>query len=301
MVGIFNPCANTPIAAITDFDVFGSRKLNPTMSGGLEWASTSWNGTPARFLTEGDRDTYDPRVIIRYGTPDDVLQILGNGEAQVATYTTSARIFVDGPWTNTEMTIYLFKTNDLKLDQVTMRARSNHEEACSFGGYVAQFRDTTAAEASPPPEKKSAIEVEVLHPHYRRDLDPEAFTGGLPQSAWIGLKQVTQTSLSTGYVTVKGYVNYNIANQAVNDWALTSQYTINGTNLSPDAGWKDEDEASLATCPIGTGDGTAAKMRAEDLSMFLYTNSGLYNWIRLDGPSNCKVKWFTIRELNPLP
>jgi hypothetical protein len=293
-----------PPSSISNVDTFGVIKLNPTKSGGAEWFSTAWNNGQSRNLTEGsgNTDPYDNAFSYANGNPDTTpLQITGAGEAKITEYNDSCRMFVSGTWLNTEMTIYQFiETSDNSFHDIQPRSRSRHETACSFGNYLVKFRDTTGDSGNPTPqvptEKLTSVEVEVLHPVYRRRLDEKIWATGIPKGQWVGFKQITRTMTSTLDVRVEGWVNYDIEDQQA--WAKVSEFTITSSNLSPDSGW--------ATDPIVTGcsnqgDGQANKIISGDPNMFKYTLTGNKCWWRINGMKNARWKFASVREIDPLP
>lgn len=288
------------------FDTFGLLMLHPTKSGGPSWFSTSWNGNPRTLTEGGGSDPHDARVSYSNGDPDTTpFTIVGDGMAYVEepNMQTSARLYVSDTWVNTEQTIEIWiEETDDTLTDIQARSRSRHQTSCSFGNYLAIWRDHT--HGAPAGEdltiKYAAMEVEPLHPFYIRNLGKRDFPAGLPRNQWIGLKLVTRTrteGLATPDVVCESYINYDVENQSPSSWVETSSYEFSQL-LSIPSGWMEEEEITMCA---GLGDGTADKIIANDTEVFAYLGSGNMCWWRVN---NIKLCWFrhaSIREIDPLP
>jgi hypothetical protein len=201
--------------------------------------------------------------------------------------TTSGRMFISGPWINTEMTVYLLREVDDETGDIQLRSRSNHQTDCGFGNYEVKWHDI---------ERRVSVEVEPLHPIYRRHLDEHDWAGGIPREQWIGFKQITRTVDRTGHVTVEGYVNYGIDLEAQNTttgWRKLTEFTFTGENVTfVDGG---DYEAERQAC-IGQGDEVADDLSASTR----WTAPGQWCWIRINGVSHARFKFFSVREIDPL-
>ncbi len=260
---------------VLEFDQFGILKLHPTKTGGLEWFNNWGNGVEREF-DEGSFDPEDSRLKYLNGSPSEVhLHIDGNGEAFTEDTCTSIRLFITGPWTNTEMTVYVKKTNT--LSGMSMRSRSNHQNTCGFGNYEVAWSDS---------DKLAAVEVEVIHPIYKRNLAEVPFTTGFPLNEWVGFKQITKTVGDK--VLVQGWVNYSITNQ--NTWVRTTQFWFDGRNIIMDhTGIVDDIQACL-----GLGDNIFADLRAS--TRFL--NAGNWCWSRFNDTDDIRLKFYSVREID---
>jgi hypothetical protein len=79
-------------------DKFGIKEFYPTKENGLEWfADWDKDRTVERFSF----DPYDFRFSLENGTG----LIIGDGITRIREFSSSHRIFVKGPWLNTEQTM----------------------------------------------------------------------------------------------------------------------------------------------------------------------------------------------------
>jgi len=259
-------------------DKFGIKKLYPSV--GLEWFS-NWNNGHSRSLNENDTDKYDSRFKWLCGNPNVQLYIDGNGKAIVKNLTTSARLFVTGPWTNTEITTYIKIPDNGKMSDIQLRSRSNHEKPCGFGDYLFKWQTD---------KKKASVEVEPLHPIYQRHLAEVDLPKGIPKGKYSGFKQVTRTIRgNNNKVKVEGYVNYSYDNQ--NSWTKNTEFIFDGVNVPIKTIYENERLAC-----VGKGDLTADNLTKG----CLYLKPGNWCWIRSDDVNKLIYKYFSIREIAPL-
>lgn len=276
-----------------NLDVFGIYKINPTV--GKEWFSTTWNNGINRKISEGKFDQYDSKLKYLNGDPDTTkLEITGTGEARISEWNGSTRIFVYDSWLNTEMSVFLYLDNDKRFDDIQLRSRSRHQEACSFGGYTSLFRHTGD---NTPEEKWTQIEVEPMHPHYKRHLARNT-NFQIIRNKWIGFKSLTRSAKDNKSVKIESFVCYDILKKHdPKAWTKVTELTVTGSSLSPNSDWHEQDD--IIACK-GKGDGQADKMVAKDKTMFLYTQPGAHCWLRINGLSNGSIQYFSVREIASL-
>src|SRR5438093_9618141 len=86
-------------------DEFGIGQFYPTKEKGLEWFA---NWDKERTVERNSFDPYDSRFGLANGTG----LIIGDGKATIRAFNASHRLFVRGPWLNTEQTIYIRINSD---------------------------------------------------------------------------------------------------------------------------------------------------------------------------------------------
>jgi hypothetical protein len=254
-------------------DRFEILKLYPTKKGGLEWFS-NWKNDKTRYLTEGDYDLYDSKFFYSCGQPNVQLKIDGDGRAIVQKNTTSARLFVNGPWTNTEMTVYV---KGFQLADVQLRSRSNHQEECGFGNYLVKFHNI---------DKKATVEVEPLHPIYQRHLGEVSFDG-YPLDKYVGFKQVTRNIDNNSKVNVEGYINY--PDSGSDNWQKLTEFVFDGSNIGMNVV---KYQPERLAC-VNKGDMTANDVNKNTL----WTHCGQLCWIRVNESNKTTFKYFSVREI----
>ena len=85
---------------VGEVDKFGIKEFYPTKENGLEWFA-DWDED--RTVNRNSFDPYDSRFGLANGTG----LIIGDGKARIRAFNSSHRLFVKGPWLNTEQTIYI--------------------------------------------------------------------------------------------------------------------------------------------------------------------------------------------------
>jgi hypothetical protein len=271
--------------SVLSLDKFGINRLFPTKTGGLEWFN-NWDNGHSRSISSDSFDSDDVKVANKNAT---AFSIDGNGTGSWNSLGTSHRLFVVGPWLNTEMTV-LVKV-DTQCDSVQLRGRSNHHgpqdlpyggtdtESCGFGGYIVKWGEAGSNQVE--------NEVEIIHDAYQRGLDVHNFT--IPElGVWTGYKQIIR-SVGTFAVKVEGWFNANIADQT--DWVKQSEFEYDGTNVNPDS-----PSPNVTDC-LTSGDSVSGDL----IGNSKWLNASYWNWLRFNNADDVKLQKFSIREINPLP
>jgi hypothetical protein len=278
-------------------DKYGVTKFYSTKTGGLEWYD-KWDNGKSRTLLSNQWDPYDANLGFHYGGAGaDVRKMVinGNGIATLPNNMStsgSQRIFINGPWTNTETTVYLrWRTSIYKSFQ--LRSRSNHHGTknlpyptvykegpptldCGFGNYMVKWSEGG--------DNKARVQVEVIHDLYKRDLDLHSYN--LPnKDKWTGFKLITRTINNT--VKVEGYINYNALDQT--NWIKNTEFTFTGSNVH-----LDPIEPNCTYC-ADKGDKISTQLDKNTL----WLKPGKWTWIRINGGNDLDLKWFSVREINP--
>ena len=193
---------------------FGITELYPTIGGGKEWFC-NWQSGGLRYINYNAYDATDSDFGFLIGGSHDHLRV-SCGVCKIKEYSMN-RLFVNGPWTNTEMTIYV-KVKDASTTSIQMRSRANHfgvglepyasdaqyvnpgplgvEDvmSCGFGNYLVRWGQTH-------PINFCDVGLEIIHNVYNTGLANAAFT--MTNDVYIGYKQVTRT-LANGHVKSRG-------------------------------------------------------------------------------------------------
>ncbi len=261
---------------MTVVDKYGINKIYKTKTNGLEWFN-KWDNGKSRTLKEGDKDPYDSRLMYTCGSPNVPIFIRGDKtRVEVTALTSSVRLFVTGPWTNTEMTVYVKTPTDGSIADISLRSRSNHETKCGFGNYEVKYDH---------PQKEVACEVEPLHPHYKRHLDEHSFEG-FKRDRYVGFKQITRTIQSQNKVKVEGWYD---STEMQNQWKKLTEYTFDGKNSNL---VMTTQSPEMKEC----GGLTEATLNQRTL----WLNKGTWCWIRLNGANQNRIKNYSIREIDPI-
>jgi len=276
-----------PNPSVLNLDQFGLNMLFPTKVGALEWFN-KWDTGSSRNITNAFDTGFDSEFGV---TSAPGATIVGDGTAKIETLG-NVRLFVHGPWTNTEQTVQI--KIDTALTSFELRGRSNHhgvndlpygmessspQISCGFGGYDTNFVLN---------EDATRQSVEVIHDCYQRNLDQGTSIGQNPGDGWVGYKQVIR-SVGTAGVRVEGWINRNVADQT--DWVKTHDFTYDGANTNPDA-----TEPNVTTC-LALGDSISGDLVANSK----WLNASYWTWIRTFSAENVNFRYWSVREINPIP
>ena len=262
-------------------DKYGIKQLFPSV--GLEWFNT-WDNNQRRKLGKTvEQDPYDSRFSVTSGSPNSDITIIGDGSAQFRSSVpvSNIRLWVQGPWTNTEMTVF---TKKIRLQRdIQLRSRSNHLQSgvpyqCVFGDYLVNYNGT---------DGNVNISCEPMHPIYKKYIIKKPFTD-FPNNEYVGFKQVTRT-VDNNKVKVEGY--YNTGDKTL--WSKLIEYTFDGTLQAPIL--TKEEEQYRQKC-IDKGDKVANDLRKS----MLWLKEGKYCWLRLNESTGWNMRYFSVREIAPL-
>jgi len=268
---------------MAEFDKYGIKKLFPSV--GLEWFN-KWDNDKSRKLgKEVEIDPYDSRFRITTGRPDFNCYVKGDGAVRFRSDVpiSSVRLWVTGPWTNTEITVYAKKIGLMRDMQI--RSRSNHRISgvpyqCVFGNYEVNWNGT---------DGNVNISVEPMHPIYRKYIVTNPITD-FPTNKYVGFKQITRT-VADNKVLVEGYFNPSLDDQ--DKWFKQLEFLFTGTNLTVTTTQKEEQYRQVC---IDKGD-----MVANDLNKStLWLNPGKQCWLRLNQCTGWNLRYFSVREIAPL-
>jgi hypothetical protein len=283
-------------------DKYGIKKICASKDGGRSWYSDAWSKGPVRVVGQNEFDPVDPKL----GMTAAELTINGDGTATVAKDVapgdySGGRVFVSGPWKNTEMTAYIRLRGN--CPQIHLRSRSNHHGVQSlpyghpvvitphdtspgWGNYLVKWENNSS------PPDYVMIEVEPFHPVYKRELDKHTITD-IPSNTWLGFKQITRNIVNSRKVRVEGYINRDISSQS--NWVKDTAFTFTGDNVDVvTTGFEDVIEYCL-----DKGDRVSG-----DVGRYtVWRHFGKWCWLRFEGLanpgiSNIDIKYFSIREIN---
>ncbi len=289
-----------PPAPITT-DTFGIKMLNATKSGGKEWFSTTFSVNPARsYIPPPNKlslDTYD--VNLYFVLIGDSTASISAGEMEVDGG--SPRFFIEGPWTNTEMTSYVrFSFATAHADMYThLGSRSNHEvmdsegDRCGWGRYVAKFDHGRGGGPA------TACDKEIIHPIHSPEHDAHPFSGFF-NNKWIGIKQITRTITSTGRVKVEAWVDET---GGVNGgtWVKNSEWIDDGTD-EPVIG---SNQSYIDDCMTSSDNNTPLKINGtgssnQDNLKQVWKHASRHCYWRTEQADKTRYKWVSVREINAL-
>ena len=109
----------SPYPLFNALDKFGIKEFYPTKENGLEWFA-DWDKD--RTVAYNSFDPYDYNFGLGSGTG----LIIGDGIASIRSFHGSHRLFVKGPWLNTEQTVYIRVLPNGTASSIQLRSRSNH-------------------------------------------------------------------------------------------------------------------------------------------------------------------------------
>ena len=153
----------------------------------------TWTGNP-RIIKSGEADPYDSRFILHGGA--ETVSVNGDGTLSPVRstskdgYPNSPRLYVYGPWKDTEITIWAKASS---FDYLQLRGRNDHNTECGFGGYIVVFRSSGS----------TTIGKEITHPLYSKKTGPGEhfpFTVG----KWIGYRATFIGPQIEGFVNTNG-------------------------------------------------------------------------------------------------
>jgi len=148
-----------------------------------------------------------------------------------------------------------------------------------------------------------------------------------PTAPFVGFKVVCRTLTSTidpdttkkfAHVKVEGWILYDVTNQA--GWTKCVEFTFNGTNVTMDAvNPSDGNHDTLLCCQsvynntppqsdVSSGCTTVPETsRVKDIVCqdieyhSAWDQTEMMSWIRCDDCDNMDYKFFSVREIDPLP
>jgi hypothetical protein len=275
-------------------DKFGIKEFYPTKENGLKWFA-DWDED--RTIHRNSFDGHD----YRFGLANGTGLIIGDGKARIRAFNTSHRLFVKGPWLNTEQTIYIRINSDGSASSIQLRSRSNHHglqyhpyhdvgylaksdggreiTTCGFGNYLVKWGEKQLDFVS--------VELEIMHPFYRRHLLDKPLV--IPKDKYIGFKTVTRT-VQNGQVKVEGYNNLDVSNQS--KWIKTIEFLFNGTNAAVSDSALAEHESLLDYCKH-RGDKISGDLNNHQI----WNKPSHWNWIRINNAENIDLKYYSVREI----
>ena len=283
-------------------DVFGVTELYPTVGGGKEWFS-NW-GSGIRYVANQTYDASDSDFGLITGTGSNDKLCIKCGESKIRQFGEN-RLFVNGPWTNTEMTIFA-RVKDATTSSIQLRSRSNHfgvglepysatnqyvdpnpqgvpdYMSCGFGNYLVRWGQTY-------PIDFADVGIEIIHELYKLGLGGAAsFT--MTNDVWIGYKQITRT-LANGHVLVEGWNNMSGDKTT---WTETLEFDFDGSNATIDSGTLSFWSSFTSYC-TGKGDNLCPDVNSHQI----WPGPGKWCYVRINNPTKVDLKYFSVREIVP--
>ena len=271
-------------------DKWGIKELNPTITNGREWFNT-WDNSIPRTITVGNQDPYDPTGWFRVtgngsGVQTPKVSIDGKDVAIMSGH--QPRMYVYDPslrlkWQNTEVTVYGKRISETALDSsqgINIGARSNHQDQgkpsnCGVDTYYSRMLyngiGNFAKELNWPKDSKK--------PNSRIHLDWLTTDGSItmPGDVWIGHKFVIRNVDGGAHVRLEMWRDLTNGTNG-GDWKLVLSYTDDGN-------WP-------AQATLDCYDTKLSRI-------ILDPNPSVF--IRNTDISSAQYKYFSIREIAPLP
>jgi hypothetical protein len=284
----------TPYPMFNSIDKFGIKEFYPTKEKGLEWFA-DWDND--RTVETNSFDPYDHR----FGLGSGGGLIIGDGKARIRAFHGAHRLFVKGPWLNTEQTIYIKVLPNGRATSIQLRSRSNHHgtlflpypdilninkghgnfdiATCGFGNYVVKWGEEQLNFVS--------IELEIIHALYRRQLLDKPFD--IPKDKYIGFKTVTRT-LQNGQVKLEGYNNLDVSSQS--NWIKTIEFLFDRKNAPVDNQTLTKHQEWLDFCK-DKGDKISGDLNNHQI----WNKPSYWNWVRINDADNIDLKYYSVREI----
>lgn len=284
-----------PYPSFNSVDKFGIKEFYPTKENGLEWFA-DWN--QSRIIKDHQLDPYDSRLgVTHFSFPDHGL-IIGEGRAKIRDFDKSPRIYVKGPWLNTEQTVYIKILDTGKVASIQLRSRANHDGvqhlpytdmgvdpttgkkdiSCGFGNYLVRWGEGQINFVS--------VEVEIIHGLYR-EIVKKPFT--MPINKYVGFKTITRI-VEDGKVKLEGYNNLDVSSQS--NWKKTIEFLFDGKNSALPDSTLAEHEPWLDYCK-DKGDKISGDLNNHQI----WNNPSYWNWIRINNAENVWLKYYSVREI----
>lgn len=254
-------------------DVFGVRKLFPTVHGGLEWDSRHWE-VGAYDAPFGTPDPNDPlRLSNQRG--DGMVHVEGDGTLRMTG--SQPRLYIgtaqSHPWRNVEITAYYQRREDDDTDWagLVIGARSGANghgtDNCTATTYYARFRNDGNAD----------IEKELEHPAaLPRETTPLWDGADPPYGTWIGMKFVVVNVDGDRHVRLRVFRDLTEGRDG-GTWEPVIDYVDRG-------GWAPDHHCDYAPDFIITQGGGVVLIR----------NTGVIG-------QGALYKWVSVREIAPEP
>ena len=283
-------------------DRYGIHKIHNTVTNGTEWFAR-WE-TP-RILSSNQHDEYDARVLVTCGSLSTQKFQIGGGIAQWITGS-SPRLWIKGPWLNTEQTIYVKMPADSTTTSLQLRSRSNHNGAdklpfhdmgidsstgsdsisCGFGGYSVKWGEDLG-------DNLLSIEIEYIHGMYKRHVVDETFE--VPRDQWVGFKNITRTDGSD--VVVEGWNNID-EEDPIGGWEKTIEYTFDGSVDGDITQSTIDDHPDHVVWCADRGDLITADPTIAGISAFQTWNTpAFWNWFRVNNADRVSLRHYSVREI----
>jgi hypothetical protein len=175
---------------------------------------TTWTGNP-RIIKSGQTDPYESRFILHGGV--ETVRVNGDGTLSPVSstskdsYPNSPRLYVKGPWKNTEITIWAKASS---FDYLQLRGRNDHNTKCGFGGYLVIFRSGGS----------TGIAKEITHPLYTKKIPGNHFP--FAEDEWIGYRARFIDSSIEGFVNTDGIWKKVISATDTGQWSYENMEQV---------------------------------------------------------------------------
>lgn len=281
-------------------DVFGITELIDTTTYGKVWYSTTFSGQRS-YSNTGRYDGKDYGIFWRL--TDSNVTVSGS---QAVVDGPSPRLFIDGPWLNTEVTCYVKAQTGVKY--VHIGSRSSHDRGgsvfdklnnkCAFGRYNVKFNHYI---------NKVACDKEPMHPfHIQTEQDANTWSQGIGSGVWTGLKTITRTDTSATVsgnfgVRLEGYVDHT-EGLSGGTWVKKTEWLDTGSvpidfNVSGAQTYIDD-----CKCVVDRQNPllSISEQNYQRALQPVYLDPARQCMIRVEEASGVALKWISVREIPPI-
>jgi hypothetical protein len=229
----------------------------------------SWTGDP-RVIKSGEADPYDSKFFLHGANGDHDIDVRVNGDGTLSPvrstpkdgYPNSPRLYVKGPWKDTELTIWAKASS---FDYLQLRGRNDHTGSdgstkCGFGGHIILFRS----------DGSTAAFKEITHPLYTKKISGGHFT--FTKDKWIGYRATFIGPQIEGFVNTDG------------TW-------VKIVSKIDDGSWPYSNEAQVEQAKAKCGTDLVKKLTAP------FTAEQPYNFVRINNGVDVFFKSYSIKEI----
>lgn len=276
-----------PTAVVPALDKFGIKELTNTVPNGRTWFSKFDQGT--QRTTNWGQDSVDPELIFRGSGNYTIYGSTGERSGQMRVSGSTPRIYIRGSpsesvppppgtsmWNNVEVTFYAITTNsgsNVTYAGIEAVVKTNHcpdSDDCTTRGYGGRVLF----------DGRVDIEKECSHKNGGNKrvstVYPWPSKGRMPLNQWIGYKLIARNCENNTKCRIEIYRDLTEGKNG-GVWELLTSF------IDYD-GWSSD---TPSCCELHKG------------KVLLDANYSVY--LRTDGLGEQFYKWFSIREVEPLP
>lgn len=288
--------------------------LNPSVSTGMQWYNNWASRKNKGLILKGDgtsgrvQDPEDQCVDFSC-SKNEGNTVKFPGDGTIIMTGQHPRLYVNDLYKgaktqrkaqNVEMTCYckvvaaMIYTDSYTTFRLATRSNHDHTATCKRDGqgYASElFFDQNTCKTGGPRFRK-----EVCHPHYANSDIKNLAKGFDSHNSWLGMKFVLQNN-KAGNVSLKCYWDKNQGSGGGAWTAVAPQVLVDtGTN------WAVNTPKELDGIENDMNSGSSCRdAKIPKPYSAKITRAGYSSYLRTDGAKDVRFKWFSIREIAPLP